>query len=101
LQSFKGETRASPLSPSHARFNMRRQRAGTMKFLKQLIITAFALCVLAAGAMAEEPQKNGQKPPPPPKERQEVPKPDKPPPPRNNNNNGGNRGGNDNRRGRP
>jgi len=68
-----------------------------MKFLKQFIITALALCVLAVGAMADEPQKDGQKPPPP-KPKQEVQKPPKdPPPPRNNDN----RGGNDNRRGRP
>ena len=67
-----------------------------MKFLKKFIITAFALCVLAAGAMADEPQRDGQKPPPP-KPKQEVQKPPKdPPPPRNNGNSG-----NDNRRGKP
>ncbi len=66
-----------------------------MKSLKKFIITAFALCVLAAGAMADEPQKDGQKPPPP-KPKQEVQKPPKDPPPRNNGNSG-----NDNRRGKP
>jgi hypothetical protein len=67
-----------------------------MKFLKRFIITIFALCVLAVGAMADEPQKDGQKQPPPPKPKQEVPKQEKPPPPRNDN-----RGSNDNRRGKP
>ena len=67
-----------------------------MKFLKQLMITAVASCVLAAGAMAGEPQKD-PKPPPPPKEKQTVPKPPKePPPPRNDN---GNRGGSEGKRG--
>jgi hypothetical protein len=44
-----------------------------MKFLKKFIITVFALCVLAVSAMADEPQKDGQKPPPP-KPPQEVEK---------------------------
>ena len=71
--------------------NMRRQKLGTMKFLKQLIITFVASSVLAVGAMAGEPQKNDQKPPPPPKEKQDVPKPPKEsPPPRNDNGNKGN-----------
>jgi hypothetical protein len=69
-----------------------------MKFLKQFIIMIVASCVLAVGAMAVEPQKDGQNPPPP-KPKQEVPKQEKPPPPRNDNNS--NRGGNDNRRGKP
>jgi hypothetical protein len=77
--------------------NMRRQKLGTMKFLKQLTITFIASCVLAAGAMAGEPQKNEQKPPPPPKEKQGVPKPPKEsPPPRNDN---GNKGGKEGKKG--
>ena len=82
--------------------NMWRQRLVTMKFLRKSIITVFALCVLAAGAMASEPQKDGQKPPPP-KPPQTVEKPPKEQPPRNNGNSGNNggKGGNDNRRGRP
>jgi hypothetical protein len=76
---------------------MRRHRLGTMKFLKQLIITFVASCVLAVGAMAVEPQKNDPKPPPPPKEKQDVPKPPKEsPPPRNDN---GNKGGNQGKKG--
>lgn len=63
-----------------------------MKFLKQLIITVVALCVLATGAMAYEPQKNDQKQPPP-KPPQEVPnRPKEPPPPRNDNGNKGSEG---------
>jgi hypothetical protein len=79
---------------------MRRQKAVTMKFFKQSSIMFVASCVLAAGAMAFEPQKNdNQKPPPPPKESKEVRRPDKtpPPPPRDN----GNKGGNDGKRGKP
>ena len=77
--------------------NMRRQKSGTMKFLKQLIITFVASSVLAVGAMAGEPQKNDQKPPPPPKEKQDVPKPPKEsPPPRNDN---GNKGGSEGKKG--
>ena len=66
---------------------MRRQQTGTMKFLKQFITAVIASCVLAAGAMAVEPQRNDQKPPPPPREGQKVPNPPKnpPPPPRNDN----------------
>ncbi len=72
---------------------MRRQRLGSMKFLKQLIITVVASCVLAVGALAGEPQKNDQKQPPPPKERRDVPNPPKePPPPRNDNGNKGSEG---------
>ena len=68
-----------------------------MKLLKKSIIAFIAFCVLAVGATAVEPQKDGQKPPPP-KEKQEVPKPDKtpPPPPRDN----GNRGSGD-KKGKP
>ena len=62
-----------------------------MKFLKQLITTFFAVCVLAVGAMAVEPQKDQK--PPPPKEKQDVQKPPKPPPPpRDNGNKGSNEG---------
>lgn len=68
-----------------------------MKFLKQFIIAALASCVLAAGTLGVEPQKNENKPPPP-KEGQRVPNPPKNPPPRND---GGNKGGNDNKRGKP
>ena len=76
--------------------NMRRQKLGTMKFLKLLIITSVASCVLAVGAMAGEPQKNAPKPPPP-KEKQDVPKPPKEsPPPRNDN---GNKGGDQGKKG--
>ena len=92
------DSRVSP-SPSRARQNMRRQKAVTMKFFKQLIIAFVASCVLAVGAMADEPQKNDkQKPPqPPPREGQKVPNPPKdPPPPRNDN---GNKGNNDGKRG--
>ena len=78
---------------------MRRQKAVTMKFFKQSSIVFVASCVLAAGAMAFEPQKNDNQKPPPPKEGKSVPKPDKtpPPPPRDN----GNKGGNDGKRGKP
>ena len=72
--------------------HMRRQLAGSMKFLKHLITTLFAVCVLAVGAMAVEPQKDQK--PPPPKEKQDVQKPDKPPPPPRNNDNG-NKGSNE------
>lgn len=93
------DTRVSP-SPSHARqTNMRRQQAVAMKFFRQLIITFLASCVLAAGAMAFEPQKNDQRqkpPPPPPKEGQKVPNPPKDPPPRSDN---GNKGNSEGRRG--
>jgi hypothetical protein len=75
---------------------MRRHKASTMKFLKQLTITLVASCVLTAGATAGEPQKGEQKPPPPPKEKQDVPKPPKEPPPRNDS---GKRGNNDGKRG--
>ena len=71
-----------------------------MKYLKQMILAAIALCVLAASAMAFEPQRSDQKPPPP-KDEKKVEKPDKPPPPPRENNNNTNRGGNDNRRGKP
>jgi len=68
-----------------------------MKFLKQFIIAAVASCVLAAGALAFEPQKNND-PKPPPKDTKQVPsQPKNPPPPRDN----GNKGGNDNKRGKP
>jgi hypothetical protein len=66
-----------------------------MKFLKQFIIAALASCVLAAGTLGVEPQKNENKPPPP-KSGKQVPNPPKNPPP----NNGGGRG-NDNKRGKP
>jgi hypothetical protein len=69
-----------------------------MKFLKQLIITFFASCVLAVSAMAFEPQKHEPKPPPP-KQPQEVPKrPKENPPPRNSNNNS-DKGGSEGKRG--
>jgi hypothetical protein len=78
---------------------MRRHRLSTMKFLKQFITTVCALCLLTVGAMAFQPQKDGQKPPPPPKEKQEVPKPEKPPPPPPRNNDGNK--GNDGKKGKP
>ena len=58
--------------------------ARSMKLLKQFITTLFAVCVLAVGAMAFEPQKDQK--PPPPKEKQDVQKPPKPPPPPRNDN---------------
>lgn len=63
-----------------------------MKVFKQYIATLIAVCVLAVGAMAFEPQKDkDQKPPPKPP--QEVPNREKPPPPpKNDNNNRGNDG---------
>lgn len=64
-----------------------------MKFLKKSTLAFVALCALAVGAMAVEPQKE-QKPPPPPREKQDVPKPDKPPPPPRNNDNKGDKKGN-------
>ncbi len=65
-----------------------------MKFVKQLIITFVASCVLAVGAMAFEPQKNDPKPPPP-KESKDVPNrpKDKPPPRGGNEGKGGNADG--------
>ena len=69
-----------------------------MKFLKQFIIAFVVSCVLAAGAMADEPQKNDNQKPPP-KQPQEVRKPDKPPPPPPRDN--GNKGSNDGKRGKP
>lgn len=71
-----------------------------MKSLKQFTTTVFAICVLAAGALAFEPQKNDQKPPPP-KEKQDVQKPEKPPPPPKDKEDKGNRGGTDNKKGKP
>lgn len=70
-----------------------------MKYLRQIILAATALCVLTASAMAFEPQRGEQKPPPP-KPENKVEKPDKPPPPPPRENNS-NRGGNENRRGKP
>ncbi len=76
---------------------MRRQKAGTMKFLQKLITAVFASCVLAVGAMAVEPQRGNEKPPPP-KQPGEVKRPPKSdPPPRDNNN--GNKGNQDGKRG--
>ncbi|HLM57105.1 MAG TPA: hypothetical protein VK422_13400 [Pyrinomonadaceae bacterium] len=69
-----------------------------MKVLKQIFVTAVAICVLALSAMAEEPQKNDPKGPPP-KPRQEVRQDPKPPPPPRDNS--GNKGDNSNRRGKP
>jgi hypothetical protein len=72
---------------------MRRLWQESMKFLKQYIATLLAICVLAVGAMAVEPQKDKDQKPPPPKEKQEVPNREKPPPPpKNDNNNRGNDG---------
>ena len=78
---------------------MRRTGKLKMKYLKKMTLAVIALCVLAASAMAFEPQRNDQKPPPP-KDEKKVEKPDKPPPPPRETNNT-NRGGNDNRRGKP
>jgi hypothetical protein len=78
---------------------MRRQKAGTMKVLKKLIIAVFASCVLAVGATAVEPQKGNEKPPPP-KEKVDVPRPPKEtPPPRDKGNDSGNKGNNNGKRG--
>jgi hypothetical protein len=79
---------------------MRRQKAGTMKLLRKIIVGVIASCVLAVGATAVEPQKGNEKPPPPPKERQDVPRPPKEsPPPRDKGNDSGNKGNNDGKRG--
>jgi hypothetical protein len=74
-------------------------KAGTMKLLKQFIIAVIASCVLAVGAMADEPQKGNEKPPPPPKEKQDVPRPPKESPPPRDNNNSGNKGNDSGKRG--
>jgi len=71
-----------------------------MKSLKKLIIGVLASCVLAASAMAYEPQKGNEKPPPPPKPPSEVRQPPKdPPPPRDKGNDSGSKGNNDGKRG--
>lgn len=70
-----------------------------MKFLKQTIAAVLMLCVLAAGALAFEPQKNDQKGPPP-KNEKVVPKGEKPPPPPREEKKNDNRG-NENRGKRP
>jgi hypothetical protein len=57
-----------------------------MNFLKKTTLALVALCFLAAGATAVEPQKDQK--PPPPKEKKDVQKPDKPPPPPRNDNRG-------------
>ena len=87
----------SPFSSTCATNEHEEALIGSMKFFKQIMIAVVASCVLAAGALAFEPQKNDNKPPPP-KEKQQVPKTEKPPPPRSND--GGNRG-NDNKKGKP
>ena len=77
---------------------MRRQKAVTMKLLKKFTIAFVASCVLAVGAMADEPQKGNDKPPPPKQPRDVRQPPKETPPPRDNNNNGG-KGNSDGKRG--
>ncbi|HYE15884.1 MAG TPA: hypothetical protein VD968_15690 [Pyrinomonadaceae bacterium] len=67
-----------------------------MKRLKQIILTALALCALSANALAfDDGQKGDKKPPKPDVKIEKGQKPPPPPPPKND---GGNRGGNNNKK---